>query len=95
MIAYIRKIKLGYTNNKVKSYLFVGPTGIGKTALAKLYTTLTYGENNLIRLDMSEYADITSINKIIGSSPGYVGYQDNNNVLETNKRKTNSSNITR
>ena len=82
LIAYIRKIKLGYTNNRVKSFLFVGPTGIGKTALAKLYTTLTYGENNLIRLDMSEYADITSINKIIGSSPGYVGYQDNNNVLE-------------
>lgn len=90
LIAYTKKIRLGYTNNKVKSFLFVGPTGTGKTALAKLYTKLTHGENNLIRLDMSEYSDITSVNKIIGSSPGYVGYQDNNNILEKIKDNPNS-----
>lgn len=76
-----KKIKLGYTNHKVKSYLFVGPTGVGKTNLAKMYAQYFGGNNNLIRLDMSEYADATAINKIIGSSPGYVGYQDNYNIL--------------
>lgn len=87
LATYTKKIKLGYTNNKVKSFLFAGPTGVGKTALAKLYANLTQGENNLIRLDMSEYSDSTSVNKIIGSSPGYVGYEDNNNLLEKIKEK--------
>ena len=87
LINHTKKLKLGYTNNKLKSYLFVGPTGVGKTALAKLFAN-SYGiENNLIRLDMSEYSDITAINKIIGSSPGYVGYQDNNNIIELIKEK--------
>ena len=90
IINYTKKIKLGYSNNKVKSFLFVGPTGVGKTALAKLYTYLTGGEDNLIRLDMSEYSDATSINKIIGSSPGYVGYDDNNNLIEKIKEKPTS-----
>lgn len=87
LVSYTKRMKLGYSNNKVKSFLFVGPTGVGKTALAKLYTNITVGENNLIRLDMSEYSDATAINKIIGSSPGYVGYQDNNNILEKIKEK--------
>jgi ATP-dependent Clp protease ATP-binding subunit ClpC len=87
LISHTKKLKLGYTNNKVKSYLFVGPTGVGKTALAKLYSNLIGGEKNLIRLDMSEYSDITSINKIIGTSPGYIGYQDNNNIIELIKDK--------
>lgn len=86
-----KKIKLGYANNKVKSYLFVGPTGVGKTNLAKIYAKTLMGENNLIRLDMSEYSDATAINKIIGSAPGYVGYQDNNNILS--KLKENPSSI--
>ena len=82
LISYTKKIKLGYTENKIKSFLFVGPTGVGKTALAKMYSNLTQGENKLIRLDMSEYSNETAINKIIGSAPGYVGYQDKNNILE-------------
>ena len=85
-----KKIKLGYSNHKIKSYLFVGPTGVGKTNLAKIYAKELLGENNLIRLDMSEYSDSTSINKIIGSSPGYVGYQDNNNILDKLKDKPNA-----
>ncbi len=80
LINYTKKQKLGYSNNKIKSFLFIGPTGVGKTALAKLYSNLT--KRNIIRLDMSEYSDSTSINKIIGSSPGYIGYNDNNNILE-------------
>ena len=87
LIYNTKKIHLGYTNNKVKSYLFVGPTGVGKTALAKYYAKALLGNNNLIRLDMSEYSDITSVNKIIGSSPGYIGYQDNHNILEEIKEK--------
>ena len=82
LINYTKKQKLGYSSNKVKSFLFLGPTGVGKTALVKLYSKLLKGDNSLIRLDMSEYSDSTSINKIIGSSPGYIGYSDNNNILE-------------
>lgn len=90
LINATKKIKLGYSNHKVKSYLFVGPTGVGKTNLAKTYAKELMGENNLIRLDMSEYSDSTAINKIIGSSPGYIGYQDNNNVLDKLKDKPTS-----
>ena len=90
LINTTKKIKLGYSNNKIKSYLFVGPTGVGKTKLAKIYTQELLGENNLIRLDMSEYSDSTSLNKIIGSSPGYVGYEDNNNLLTKLKDKPNA-----
>lgn len=90
LINTTKKIKLGYSNHKVKSYLFVGPTGVGKTNLAKTYAQELMGENNLIRLDMSEYSDSTAINKIIGSSPGYVGYQDNNNILDKLKAKPTS-----
>lgn len=90
LINSTKKVKLGYSNNKIKSYLFVGPTGVGKTNLAKLYAKYLMGENNLIRLDMSEYSDATAINKIIGSSPGYVGYQDNNTILSKIKDKPTS-----
>jgi len=90
LVKITKKIKLGYSNNKVKSYLFVGPTGVGKTKLAKTYAKYLTGENNLIRLDMSEYSDATAINKIIGSSPGYVGYQENNNILTKIKEKPTS-----
>ena len=90
LINTTKKIKLGYSNHKIKSYLFVGPTGVGKTNLAKAYANELLGPGNLIRLDMSEYSDATAINKIIGSSPGYVGYQDNNSILTKLKDKPNA-----
>lgn len=90
LINATKKIKLGYSNHKIKSYLFVGPTGVGKTNLAKVYANELLGPGNLIRLDMSEYSDSTAINKIIGSSPGYVGYQDNNSILTKLKDKPNA-----
>ena len=90
LVSATKKIKFGYSNHKVKSYLFVGPTGVGKTNLAKIYAASQVGINNLIRLDMSEFSDVTAVNKIIGSSPGYVGYQDNYNVLTKLKEKQNS-----
>ena len=82
LMSTTKKLRLGYSNNKVKSFLFVGPTGVGKTELAKIYSNCLMGKNNLIRLDMSEYSDATAVNKIIGTAPGYVGYQDNNTVLD-------------
>ncbi len=85
-----KRIKLGYKDNKVYSLMFVGPSGVGKSMLAKIYAKALVGETDLIRLDMSEYSDSMSINKIIGSAPGYVGYDDNNNILEKVRNKPNS-----
>ena len=85
-----KKIKLGYKDNKVNSFLFVGSSGVGKTMLSKLFANYTVGLDNFIRLDMSEYSDATSINKIMGSSPGYVGYDDNKNILEEIRNKPNA-----
>lgn len=86
-----KRIKFGYkSENKCSSFLFVGPSGTGKTALSKIYAENLVGIKNLIRLDMSEYSDITSVNKIVGSAPGYVGYEDNKNVLEEIRNKPHS-----
>lgn len=88
LIDITKRIKFGYkSDNKCISFLFVGPSGTGKTALSKIYANLLVGGKNLIRLDMSEYADVTSVNKIVGSAPGYVGYDDNKNILEEIKNK--------
>lgn len=88
LIDIMKRIKLGY-NNGCYSVMFVGSSGVGKSELAKNYAKLLVGENNFIRLDMSEYSDSTSVNKILGSSPGYVGYDDNNNFLEEVRNKPN------
>ena len=69
------------SHNKPISFLFVGPTGVGKTLLAREYGKYFYG-NNIIKLDMSEYREGHSVSKMIGSPPGYVGYNDNKNVFE-------------
>ena len=76
-----KRMRLGYSeSDKPISFLFVGPTGVGKTKLA-----IEYGRhllNNIIRIDGSEYKDSTSINKLLGSAPGYIGYDDNKNKFE-------------
>lgn len=90
LIDITKRIKYGYSDNKCYSLLFMGPSGIGKTLISKIYAKNLVGEDNFIRLDMSEYSDVTSINKIIGSSPGYVGYDDNKNILEEVRNKPNS-----
>lgn len=89
LIDVTKRIKLGY-NGKCYSIMFVGPSGVGKSMLAKEYAKLLVGENNFIRLDMSEYADSASVNKILGSSPGFVGYDDNKNILEEVRNKPNA-----
>ena len=81
-----KKIKLGF-NDKCFSFLFCGPSGVGKTLLARTFGENLVGENNIIKLDMSEYKEAHSISKIIGSPPGYVGYDDNTNILEEIRNK--------
>lgn len=63
-------------------FLLVGKSGVGKTFLAKEYAKCLYNKESFIRLDMSEYRDDFSSSKIIGSPPGYIGYSDNNNLLD-------------
>ena len=84
LINITKRIKLGYKENKCISLLFSGPSGVGKTKLASTYANLiTKGKT--IKLDMSEYSDTTSLNKFLGSSAGYIGYDDNKYVLNTIK----------
>lgn len=88
LIEIAKKIKLGIKDkNKSYSLLFCGPTGVGKTYLAKLFSESLVGKKNVIKLDMSEYSESISINKLIGSPAGYVGYDDNKNVLEEIRNK--------
>lgn len=79
---YTKKIKLGYDVNKTHSFLLIGSSGTGKTKFVKEYANYLVGENNFIRLDMSEYKEEASISKLVGAAPGYVGYDDNNSFFE-------------
>lgn len=91
LIKFTKRVFLGFSDSsKPASFLFVGPTGVGKTMLAKEYSNFLFGNDHFIRLDMSEYRDSTAINKIIGSSPGYVGYDDCKNKLEEIKNNPHS-----
>ena len=88
LIEITKKIKLGIKEkNKSYSLLFCGSTGVGKTYLAKVFAENLVGKDNVIKLDMSEYSDNMSINKLIGSPAGYVGYEDNKNILEEIRNK--------
>ena len=81
-----KKIKLGF-NDKCYSFLFCGPSGVGKTLLSKTFAENLVGESNIIKLDMSEYKEAHSISKLIGSPPGYIGYDDNTSVFEEIRNK--------
>ena len=75
-------------NRPIGSFLFVGPTGVGKTELAKQLALDMFGSKDaIIRLDMSEYSDRTAVSKLIGTTAGYVGYDDNNNTLTERIRR--------
>lgn len=72
----------------IGSFLFLGPTGVGKTELAKtLAESLFDDENNIIRLDMSEYMEKYSVSRLIGAPPGYVGYDEGGQLTEAVRRK--------
>ena len=79
---YTKRKQLGFSSNKVHSFLLVGKTGVGKTMLVKEYAKEVFSKSNFIRVDMSEYKEAHSISKIIGSPPGYVGYDEQNYLLE-------------
>ncbi|MBP3635734.1 MAG: ATP-dependent Clp protease ATP-binding subunit [Bacilli bacterium] len=88
LLEITKKLKLGIKDkNKSYSLLFCGPTGVGKTYLSKMFAKNLVGKNNIIKLDMSEYSESISINKLIGSPAGYVGYDDNKNILEEIRNK--------
>lgn len=80
----IRRNRAGFDegNRPIGSFLFVGSTGVGKTELAKQLALDMFGtQDAIIRLDMSEYSDRTAVSKLIGTTAGYVGYDDNSNTL--------------
>ena len=86
----VRRARAGVQDSKrpIGSFIFLGPTGVGKTELSKALAEAMFGdENMLIRMDMSEYMDKISVSKLIGSAPGYVGYDEGGQLTEKVRRK--------
>ncbi|HEL1618007.1 TPA: ATP-dependent Clp protease ATP-binding subunit [Streptococcus suis] len=86
----IRRNRAGFDdgNRPIGSFLFVGPTGVGKTELAKQLALDLFGNKDaIIRLDMSEYSDRTAVSKLIGTTAGYIGYDDNSHTLTERVRR--------
>ena len=86
----IRRGRVGLSdpNRPIGSFLFLGPTGVGKTALCRALAEAVFGESGArIRLDMSEYMEKHAVSKLIGSPPGYVGYEDGGQLTERVRRK--------
>ncbi|BDQ05092.1 MAG: ATPase [Candidatus Dojkabacteria bacterium] len=86
----IRRSRLGLADESrpIASFIFLGPTGVGKTELAKTIAEVIFGsEQNMIRLDMSEYMEKHSIARLIGAPPGYVGYEEGGQLTEKVRRK--------
>ncbi len=86
----IRRTRAGLKNPKrpIGSFIFAGPSGVGKTELAKVLSQFYFGsEENLIRVDMSEFMERHSVSKLIGSPPGYVGFQEGGQLTEQVRRK--------
>ena len=75
-------------NRPIGSFLFLGPTGVGKTELAKtLAATLFDSEEQMIRIDMSEYMEKHAVSRLIGAPPGYIGYEEGGQLTEAIRRK--------
>ena len=86
----IRRARAGLGDPKrpIGSFIFMGPTGVGKTELCKALAETMFGdENNIVRIDMSEYMDKVSVSKLTGSAPGYVGYEEGGQLTEKIRRK--------
>ena len=88
LLNIVKRIKLGYKDNRCQSMLFIGPPGVGKSTLAKLYSDLS--NYKTIILDMAEYSTDMSISKFLGSSAGYIGYDNNQYILSIIKDNPNS-----
>ncbi|MFX0548497.1 ATP-dependent Clp protease ATP-binding subunit [Hathewaya histolytica] len=86
----VRRARVGLKDPKrpVGSFIFLGPTGVGKTELSKALAEAMFGdENNMIRIDMSEYMEKHSVSRLIGSPPGYIGYEEGGQLTEKVRRK--------
>ena len=86
----IRRGRVGLKDPKkpVGSFIFLGPTGVGKTELCKALAAAMFGdENAMIRLDMSEYMEKHTVSRLVGSPPGYVGYEEGGQLTEQVRRK--------
>lgn len=86
----IRRSRVGLQDNKrpIGSFLFMGPTGVGKTELSKALAEAMFdNENNIIRIDMSEYMESHTVSKLIGAPPGYVGFDEGGQLTEQVRRK--------
>jgi len=85
----IKRSRIGFKeeDKPIGVYLFLGPTGVGKTLLAKSLSKNVFGDDKIIRLDMSEYMEKYTVSKIIGSPPGYVGYDDGGQLTQMVKKK--------
>ena len=90
MARAIRRGRVGLKDPKrpIGSFIFLGPTGVGKTELCKALAEAMFGdENAMLRLDMSEYMEKHTVSKLIGSPPGYVGYDEAGQVTEKVRRR--------
>ncbi len=86
----IRRGRMGMKdpNRPIGSFMFLGPTGVGKTELTKVLADVMFGSSNaMVRIDMSEYMEKHSVSKLIGSPPGYVGYDEGGHLTEQIRRK--------
>ena len=86
----VRRARAGLKdpNRPIGSFIFLGPTGVGKTELCKALGEALFGdEDSLIRIDMSEYMEKHSVSRMIGSPPGYVGYEEGGQLTEKVRRK--------
>ena len=84
----VRKQELKIRQSQIGSFMFLGPTGVGKTELAKaLAASLFDNEQNMVRIDMSEYMEKYSVSRLIGAPPGYVGYEEGGQLTEAVRRK--------
>ena len=85
----VRRARVGIKdpNKPIGSFIFLGPTGVGKTELSKALAEVMFGdENNIIRIDMSEYMESHAVSRLIGSPPGYVGYEEGGQLTEAVRR---------
>ena len=93
VVKAIKRSRIGIKDRKkpIGSFIFLGPTGVGKTYLAKLLAEHVFGdEDNLLRVDMSEYMEKFSVSRLIGPPPGYVGYEEGGQLTEKVRRKPHS-----
>jgi ATP-dependent Clp protease ATP-binding subunit ClpA len=87
---YKSQAQLTESNKPIGSFLFIGKSGVGKTYLSELLATFWFGENHLIRFDMSEFAEKEKVSRLLGTTPGYIGYDVGGQLIEEVNKKPNS-----